>query len=376
MSPDARRRLTVGLFTVLIARSADAAPTFEQRCLATKRKAAATKLAAKLACAASAARAAGSVDPACLLRADTRFTAAFPTTSDCLGDTSDVEATVDTCVSTLTGDVPGTGRCPGAKLRAVGKTSRSQLRCLAADALRPGTLVACRDKAASHLDVGLTKAGSCATSGSIQADLDSCQAQIAVATPLHADTTTSTSSTTSTSTSTTTSTSTSTSTTLAPVCGNGIVEGSEECDGASPPDCTIFGTGLCAPPGSPTECTCCSVGQCGGFGVTSPCCPGYACVGPIFAPGMPSYCLPTCAQQADCPATNTCIAGLCEPVLPCSPDCAAPAICVTYPFSPPASVCCVPSGVTCPATGTTLFCCGADPFAGSLACNFATNTCM
>jgi hypothetical protein len=368
--------LTVGLFTALIARSADAAPTFEQRCLATKRKAAATKLAAKLACAASAARTDGSVDPACLLRAETRFTAAFPTTSDCLGDTSAVEASVDTCVSTLTGDVPGTGRCPGAKLRAVGKASRSQLRCLATDALRPGTLVACRDKAASHLAVGLTKAGSCATASSIQADLDSCQAQIAIATPLHADTTTSTSSTTSTSTSTTTSTSTSTSTTPAPVCGNGIVEGNEECDGAAPPICTFFNPEVCAPPGSPQECTCCAVYQCGSSDFSAPCCPGYACRGPFVQPGMPSYCLKTCAQQADCPATDTCIEGLCEPVLPCSNDCAAPAICATYPFPTPASVCCVPSGETCPAFGTTLYCCGADPLAGYFGCNVATDTCM
>jgi hypothetical protein len=70
-------------------------------------------------------------------------------------------------------------------------------------------------------------------------------------------------------------------TTLPPGCGNGVVEGSEQCDGASCGDPSGFVDG-CFPPGDPNECECCSTegffcSEGSVFNAAVPCCPGFRC---------------------------------------------------------------------------------------------------
>jgi hypothetical protein len=170
-------------------------------------------------------------------------------------------------------------------------------------------------------------------------------------------------------------TSTTTSTSLPPVCGNGVIEGSEQCDGTQLGICED----LCFPPGEPQECTCCTENICLGF-VEIPCCPGFSCH--LVVPPEPhagGVCLKNCTQQTDCPPTQACTGGFCSPFFPpCSQpaDCTAPTECVSCPPAvcpTPVSFCCVPSGAPCPSGGGA-WCCAVT--LGSLGCNFGTGTCL
>src|SRR5262249_38133738 len=132
----------------------------------------------------------------------------------CAGTEGSIEGLADNCVATLSGDVPGNGKCPSASAKAVGKGASCELGCAAKDVTKPGSFRACPTKRDGKVTSALSKAGSCGQSGTIQADVDSCETSLANAlTPTSTTSTTTSTSTTSTSTSSSTSSSTSTSTT-------------------------------------------------------------------------------------------------------------------------------------------------------------------
>ncbi|HXJ33963.1 MAG TPA: DUF4215 domain-containing protein [Candidatus Eisenbacteria bacterium] len=110
---------------------------------------------------------------------------------------------------------------------------------------------------------------------------------------------------TTTSSTTTSSTSTSTPTTTVPVCGNGIIEAGEQCDGAAGGSCAPLAP--CGAPGTPAACQCCaSTGSQCGFqgGPNAPCCDATAACVPICAPEFPAFCQ-TPSTFAGCNMTGT-----------------------------------------------------------------------
>jgi hypothetical protein len=146
-----------------------------------------------------------------------------------------------------------------------------------------------------------------------------------------------------------------------PVCGNGIVESGEECDGTSLGICI----GLyqnCAP-----DCTCgqlvCGIGC---YDLGNPCCnPGEVCInGPgIFGDQCVSF---GCSTNADCGSpfgtpwqceSGFCCAPLGSLCLAEYPNCCGGATC--------AGLCCLPAGASCSSASD---CCGQS-------CNATTGTC-
>jgi hypothetical protein len=97
-----------------------------------------------------------------------------------------------------------------------------------------------------------------------------------------------------------------------PVCGNGYIDGAEECDGAPNPGpfCPVAGAN-CFPPGHPDECGCCSDNDGCALGVA--CCDSEAScqvMGPPFS--NPGTCYdPTCGPSDDCTAGLSCVDGTC-----------------------------------------------------------------
>src|SRR5262245_39999942 len=108
-------------------------------CAAAKLKAAGKKASAKLNCVAKAAAKGLPVDGLCLSKAETKFAAAFAKADGkggCLtpNDAGTIEASVDTCVTTLRGllgvpGIPPTSPCTAAKLKATGKKVAGKATC-------------------------------------------------------------------------------------------------------------------------------------------------------------------------------------------------------------------------------------------------------
>ncbi len=113
---------------------------------------------------------------------------------------------------------------------------------------------------------------------------------------------------------TTTTTSTTTSTTLPAVCGNGIIEAGEQCDGAALGQCDVP-TVSCGPPGFSTGCQCCTDG---GPNVSLPCCDPSAISTPVPDGKLciSTHCNPPFGCTAGhCQPDNTCCAGIDETCL-------------------------------------------------------------
>jgi len=197
-----------------------AATTPAQKCAAAKQKAAGKKASSKMGCYSKAKAKSLTVDPACLTKAEAKFSSAMAKAgAACPGTAPTIESLVDSCVSTLVADVPGDGKCPSASAKAAGKATGAELACTAKEITKPGSLAACHAKADGKLSAAISKAGACGQSGTLQADVHNCRDSISGALPptTTTSTTSSTSSSTSTS-STSTSTSSSTSTSLPSCC--------------------------------------------------------------------------------------------------------------------------------------------------------------
>jgi hypothetical protein len=133
-----------------------------QKCAAAKRKAAGKKEAGKMSCYSKAAAKNVAVDPNCLLKVEAKFSAAFAKAGVICGGTAPAaESAVDTCVSMLVGAIPGSDKCPAAKLKAAGKAAGAELSCWAKSVTKSGILAACIAKSDAKLTAALTKAGAC-----------------------------------------------------------------------------------------------------------------------------------------------------------------------------------------------------------------------
>jgi hypothetical protein len=121
------RRLAITLFGILALLglplgAAAAAGTPAEKCSGAKAKAASKKFAAKGKCYAKALASGGAVDSECLMKAETKFTAAFQkaeANGGCLtsGDAGMIEMKLDTCLREMVADVcacrPGESCQPG-----------------------------------------------------------------------------------------------------------------------------------------------------------------------------------------------------------------------------------------------------------------------
>lgn len=153
------------------------------------------------------------------------------------------------------------------------------------------------------------------------------------------------------------------------VCGDGIVDQSEQCDGADvaecyqqiPPGFPFPITLGCEPPGSPRQCSCCIEDTCFlGVGLTSSCCAGKACedatgVGMVRLGRCVQV---TCSTDADC-GEYRCVDGAC---------------CGDLGQQCGARSCCADSGAICdfPPDSMFTFCCvgpGGPCSDGSLCCS-------
>ncbi len=194
------------------------AGTVLQKCASAKQKAVAKKEAAKLGCYSKAAGKAIAVDPACLMKAEAAFAAAFSKADAngvCEGTESNVEFTIDHCIDLLNGIITGSGKCPAAKLKASGKDAAAKAGCwskatgkgLPTGSTNPDpTFVACLGKASMALPPAFTKANGstpcpgAAGDANTTIDNNCIQAVMSQLPP------------------------------VAPGCGNGIVDPGETCD--------------------------------------------------------------------------------------------------------------------------------------------------
>ena len=264
--------------------------TTTEKCQAAKLKALGKGVADALACYSKAKAKSTAVDPNCLGKAQQKVDAAITKAGVACGGTTDMSA----CVTTLSGDCPGDGKCPAASEKATGKGSSSDLGCQAKDVTKPGTFAGCRAKNDSKVGAALLKAGNCASASTVS-DIHQCTTDVAniiIPPP------------------TTTSTSTSTSTTITslPPCGE---PSGTECNGACP-----MGE-ACVASASPSGCQCTPFGQCAGnlcIGACSngscggPCPAGYSCVD--VAPQIVLFCCVInrgCGSDCSCPPGGSCL---------------------------------------------------------------------
>jgi hypothetical protein len=131
-------------------------------------------------------------------------------------------------------------------------------------------------------------------------------------------------------TTTTATTSTTTSTTVVPVCGNGVREGAEVCDGSDLGSCPAGISQCAAPGGACPACDCCVPPGGSGPSLSACCCDGGPCIliGPgtcVCAPPCGSQPFPTCGGL--CGVGSNCSAYRVDGVDEC--DCTAPGPCDT-----------------------------------------------
>jgi cysteine-rich repeat protein len=227
--------LACGLIAAVATAAVAAAPP-EASCSAAKRKASAAKEKGKLACYSKAAAKSLQVDSACLMKAETKFSAAITKANakgcadpgNGLSDpASAMESSIDACVQHIVDALPDPGKCSASKFKAAGADAAGELLCYSkASAKQVQVDTACTTKATAKLGPAFTKAdsgktGACTGAAvAVQAAIDgSCVLPIANLLPPKP-----------------------------PGCGNGVVEPGlgENCDDgnttdqdACPPSCHI-----------------------------------------------------------------------------------------------------------------------------------------
>jgi hypothetical protein len=344
-----------------------AAGTLAQVCSGVKLKTAGKVAGVALGCHAKAAKQGAAVDGDCLAKADAKLSAGFAKAEargGCLttDDADDVGAILDSSVDAFVAALRPAmtaNRCAALKLKATGKKAKTKLGCHGKAAHRgDGVDASCLAKAEARFAAAFAAAESdptCFTmhdAGDVEDRVDELVADVVAALP--SDTTTTGASST-----TTSSTASSTTTTGAPVCGNGVREGSEQCDGT--PTGSLCGDRFgCFPAGDPRECTCCTrTGETGQltFDPNLDVC----CDGSQPQPGGPNHylCPGTCGVSGFPACGGSCQTGLvCVPVIfngmqlcgctspePCAGTCTGdPACCTGAVCSTPGEVC---DGSTC-----------------------------
>jgi hypothetical protein len=351
-----RRTIVVAIVAIsaqILGGVGHASGTPAQVCAGAKMKAAGKSAGLKLACHAKAARGGATADPACLTKATIRLSDDFTKAESHGGcsttdDADDITNRIDSSVGAFLAGLRPTlaaNRCVGTKLQASGKKAKTKLGCHA-KATRKGLAVdpQCLAKAEARFAGTFSSAeahGPCLTTGdagAIESGIDDLVNDVVAALPSGGGTTTTT-------------------TLGGPACGNGVAEGSEECDGADPGACALFPPEAmvsCNPPSSPTPCRCCSQTECA-FTIFQPgltCCGDQACQN-IKGFGMvqPGVCIPpSCTDDADCRGYR-CVGGTCcgdAGQLCGAVDCCADsgATCTTAAWAP-IHACCRQAGAAC-----------------------------
>src|SRR4029453_10104087 len=196
---------------------------------------------AQVVCHAKATQKGIAVDPACLVKADTKLAGAFAKAEEkggcaSIGDAGTIDALVDSSVGAFVAalrPVADANRCAAAKLKATGKKAKTKIGCHAKATARGVTVdAACLAMAEARFVAAFAKAESrppCLTSGdaaSVESLVDTLFADAVAALPSPPTTTT----------------------TAPPVCGDGVRnQPQEQCDGPDSANCS----GLCQP-----DCTC------------------------------------------------------------------------------------------------------------------------
>jgi hypothetical protein len=288
----------IGVLIIVGARPALGSLTPPQRCAAAKLKAAGKEVAAKTACHAKAKARATIVEPGCLANAQARADAAIARAGsiDCAGDAAAIDAAVDQCVAIYVGDAPGDGKCPSASLKAIGKGAGALLTCSSREVKKAGIYAECDARVDVRLERSLARAGGCvALSTTEHNHVHGCDSDVKQIVLPPATTTSSpvvsTSSTTASSVTTTTG---------AVLCGNGVIDPGEECDGPGLGGCIEGLYAACE------GCQCC-IGENGRCGDTAWNCCGAAechytgpgvgiCTVACLPPGGPcgAYPIPCC----------------------------------------------------------------------------------
>jgi hypothetical protein len=298
--------VVVAVSAMILPGIADGAGTPSQVCAGAKLKAAGKNAGLKLACHGKSARKGVAVDATCLAKADGKLLQAFTKAEQkggCLttGDANDVSDAIDSSVGAsvaLLRPIQSGNRCVGVKLKATGKKAKTKLGCHA-KATRKGLSVdtQCLAKTEARFAATFASAeahGPCLTNNDadgIESQVDNLVNQLVAALPSNTTTTT----------------------VPGPVCGNGVVEGSEQCDTDPQAICIAGGRSGCFASGNPDECECCTMpGETGqvDVGGTNECCDGsppqpagpgaYFCAGTCSAGPFP-----TCGGS--CQSGTTCV---------------------------------------------------------------------
>jgi hypothetical protein len=208
------------------------------KCLASKQKAAGKKAQGKLGCYSTAAKTGSGVDQDCLTKADDKFTSAFgkaEANGACPGNATSVEGAIDGCTNDVVGQIPETGKCPGAKLKAAGKKASGKLKCYS-KATGKGTFVdsECLMAAQTKFGTAFTNADA---AGACMGDADTVEGIVDTECVSNV-----------------------VSQLTIPRCGNNIVEGTETCDDGN----TVDESDPSVPPNPPDNCPAdCHIGTCG-----------------------------------------------------------------------------------------------------------------
>jgi hypothetical protein len=321
---------------VCLVTASRAASTPAQACAGGKLDAAGKTAAAMLGCHANGARHGGAVDSACVTKAQTKLTSRFASLEargGCatVGDAGDIAAILDSSVDALATALRPTttaNRCAATKLKAAGKKAKTKVGCHA-KATRKGVAVdpQCLAKAEARFASGFSSAeahGPCLTTddaAGIESRVDDLMSQLVAALP----------------------SSTTTTTVPVPVCGNGVVEGSEQCDTNPEPICVASGRSGCFPPPGDVlpQCECCTT------------------------PGE--------TAQVDPSGGNACCDGsLPQPAGPGAYTCQGASTTTISSSTTTTSLACVGDGERCDGSPP---CCGADVCAGSVCGSAAASIC-
>jgi hypothetical protein len=242
-------------------------------CTRNKLSATARAVQVRVGCQAAAVRAGSAVDDGCVQRSFARMSAAFERADQsgpCPGLAVTAQQDVELELSMLLACLPGTGACPARKLTAAGRKVARRLRCQMRD---PGQVLECFARSDARFIDGFARAdakGPCGgDAGTIESRADAFASSVGTPIAGPPPSTTST-----------------TSTTVPGLCGNGIVDPGEQCDGQSycgagcafgpTACCLITGGGPSCIDFQPTRQTCLSCMGAGGACVTGVC-GGTAC---------------------------------------------------------------------------------------------------